>query len=104
MAFMNHSCRPTAVVQASALDFRAAVDLKEGDEITFFYPSTEWDMVRPFKCLCGARKCIGIVAGAQYLSIHILKRYFINSHIQKLVADAFLRVRPEYANTMLALP
>jgi SET domain len=104
IAFLNHSCRPTAVVQAPALDVRAAVDLKEGDEITFFYPSTEWDMVRPFKCLCGARNCIGFVAGAQYLSIDILKRYFINPHIQKLAAGAFRRVGPEDASTMLALP
>jgi hypothetical protein len=55
VAFMNHSCRPTAIVQAQALSVRAAVDLKEGDEITFFYPSTEWDMLRPFECLCRAR-------------------------------------------------
>src|SRR5271167_540164 len=43
MAFMNHSCRPTSIVEAQALRVRAAVDLKAGDEITFFYPSTEWD-------------------------------------------------------------
>jgi len=38
MAFMNHSCRPTAVVQASALDVRAAVDLKEGGRDYFILP------------------------------------------------------------------
>jgi SET domain-containing protein len=92
MAFMNHSCRPTSIVQAQALGVRTAVDLKEGDEITFFYPSTEWDMVRPFECLCGARECIGFIAGAQHLSIEILRRYFINAHIQKLAAEAFLPV------------
>lgn len=26
--------------------------LKEGDELTFFYPSTEWSMAQPFDCLC----------------------------------------------------
>ena len=93
MAFMNHSCQPTSIVQARALCVRAAVDLKAGDEITFFYPSTEWDMVRPFECLCGARECIGFVAGAQYLSIDILRRYFINSHIQELAAEASLHGR-----------
>jgi len=91
IAYMNHSCRPTSIVQA--LGVRAAVDLKSGDEITFFYPSTEWDMVRPFECLCGACDCIGFVAGAQYLSTAILGRYFINSHIQELAVEAFLHCR-----------
>jgi hypothetical protein len=93
IAYMNHSCQPTSIVQAQELGVRAAVDLKAGDEITFFYPSTEWDMVRPFDCLCGARDCIGFVAGAQYLSIDILRRYFINSHIQELAVEAFLHGR-----------
>jgi len=86
LAFMNHSCRPSANVQAQALGVFAAVELKAGDEVTFFYPSTEWEMVRPFECLCGLPDCIGFVAGAQYLPIDILRRYFINSHIQKLAA------------------
>jgi len=90
MAYMNHSCQPTSIVQTRALGVRAAVDLKPGDEITFFYPSTEWNMVRPFECLCGARECIGFVAGAQYLSTEILRRYFINPHIQELTAEAFI--------------
>jgi len=90
MAFMNHSCRPTSIVEAQALRVRAAVDLKAGDEITFFYPSTEWDMVRPFECLCGAHNCIGFVAGAQYLPIDSLRRYFINSHIRELLLEAVL--------------
>jgi hypothetical protein len=89
---MNHSCRPTSIVLAHALCVRAATDLKAGDEITFFYPSTEWDMVRPFECLCGAHNCIGFVAGAQHLCIATLRRYFLNAHIQELAAEAFLAV------------
>jgi SET domain len=93
MAFMNHSCRPTSIVQVQAMGVRAAVDLKQGDEITFFYPSTEWDMVRPFECLCGADDCVGFVAGAQYLSTDILRRYFINPHIQELFGETLIRCR-----------
>ena len=28
--------------------------ISEGDELTFFYPSTEWAMAEPFECGCGA--------------------------------------------------
>jgi hypothetical protein len=91
IALMNHSCRPTSIVHALTLGVFAAVDLKAGDEVTFFYPSTEWEMVRPFDCLCGAPACIRFVAGAQCLSTDVLKRYFINCHIQKLTAKPFLR-------------
>lgn len=28
--------------------------LAEGQDITFFYPSTEWDMAQGFDCACGA--------------------------------------------------
>jgi hypothetical protein len=93
MAFINHSCRPTSIVQAEAAGIRAAVDLKEGDEITFFYPSTEWDMVRSFKCLCGTDHCLSFVAGARYLPIDTLRRYFINPHIQELFVETLLRCR-----------
>lgn len=88
IAFMNHSCSPTAIVDAQTLQLVAARELRIGEEITFFYPSTEWKMVRPFQCLCDAPNCISYVAGAKYLSSDILKQYFINPHIRKLAAIA----------------
>lgn len=94
IAFMNHSCRPTSVVQAQALGVLASVELKAADEVTFFYPSTEWGMVRPFDCLCGAPDCIGFVAGAHFLPLYILSRYFINPHIRSLVATALSQCHP----------
>jgi len=35
--------------------------LKKGDDITFFYPSTEWDMAQGFDCNCGAKVCLTAV-------------------------------------------
>lgn len=29
--------------------------IKKGGDITFFYPSTEWDMAQGFDCSCGAK-------------------------------------------------
>lgn len=87
LAFINHSCRPSAVIVTQDRAVRAFTELKAGEEVTFFYPSTEWEMVRPFECSCGGPDCIGYVAGARYLSAAIFKRYFINPHIRQLSAQ-----------------
>lgn len=46
----------------------ALQDVAPGAELTFFYPSTEWDMETPFDCCCGAAGCLGRIAGAKHLS------------------------------------
>jgi len=84
LAYLNHACRPNVFVDTAALAVVAARDIAAGDELTFFYPSTEWDMARPFVCLCGAPECIRLVAGAKYLSLDTLSRYFINTHIRDM--------------------
>jgi SET domain len=86
LAFMNHSCRPSAIVVTCELAVRAWTALKVGEEVTFFYPSTEWKMVRPFDCLCGAPDCIRHVAGAEDLPVDLLARYHVNFHIRKLAS------------------
>ena len=91
-SFLNHSCRPTAIVLTPQAEFRAWEELKIGEEVTFFYPSTEWEMVRPFVCLCGAPGCIRYVAGAKYLSADLLGHYFISPHVRTLVATALAQV------------
>lgn len=88
LAYLNHSCQPNVIVDTSALEVRAARDIAAGEELTFFYPSTEWEMDRPFICLCGAPQCIRLVAGAKYLSIDTLSRYFINRHIRDMALAA----------------
>jgi hypothetical protein len=90
LAFINHSCRPSAVIVTQDRAVRAFTELKTGEEVTFFYPSTEWEMVRPFECSCGGPDCIGYVAGARYLSAAIFKRYFINPHIRQLKVQQYL--------------
>lgn len=64
-------------------------DLREGDDLTFFYPSTEWEFSRPFECLCGAGegKCVGKVQGAGVFGKEELERWFVNEHIWELVKE-----------------
>jgi len=63
-------------------------DIGAGEELTCFYPSTEWDMVRPFVCRCGAPHCVRFVTGARYLSADVLGRHFVNAHIRRLLTAA----------------
>ena len=97
LAYLNHSCRPTTVVDTSALAVSAARDIAAGEELTFFYPSTEWEMDRPFVCLCGAPQCIRLVAGAKYLSIDTLSRHFVNAHIRQIIVETLSSSLSEHA-------
>ena len=106
---MNHSCAPTVELVLYAPDadgeyqngiggeVRVARDrdLAVGDELTFFYPSTEWDCVSPFRYLCGlsssskeeGKRCIRTQRGSKYLSDEVLGRYLFNKHIHSFLAE-----------------
>jgi hypothetical protein len=91
LTYLNHSCQPNTLIDATAMAIYAARDLAAGEELTFFYPSTEWEMGSPFVCLCGAPGCLGLVGGAKFLSLEVLSRYFINRHIRDLAVAALDR-------------
>ncbi|KAJ9104432.1 hypothetical protein QFC21_001927 [Naganishia friedmannii] len=60
----------------------------KGEVLTFFYPSTEWDMGAPFDCNCGESNCLGTIRGAKHLSLAQLKQQeFINLHIMQRKLD-----------------
>ncbi|GAB7357785.1 hypothetical protein MBLNU459_g0432t1 [Dothideomycetes sp. NU459] len=89
LLYMNHSCAPSLEVDATRMEVRVARgrDLAVGDDLTFFYPSTEWEFSRPFECLCGAGEgvCVGRVEGAKAFSEAELERWFVNEHILAMV-------------------
>jgi hypothetical protein len=88
LAYLNHSCEPNTIVDTTALTVTAARDIAPGEELNFFYPSTEWKMDQPFICQCGAHHCLRLVAGAKYLSVDILSRYFLNEHVREMLASS----------------
>jgi hypothetical protein len=58
--YLNHSCHPTAHVDTERLCVVALRDLEAGEEVTFNYLTTEWDMVEPFVCSCdGQERLVG---------------------------------------------
>ncbi|KAF9191073.1 hypothetical protein BGZ51_007782 [Haplosporangium sp. Z 767] len=57
------------------------------DPLTFFYPSSEWEMDQPFPCWCGATKCCKSIQGAKFLPTEVMDRYFVASHIKELLKE-----------------
>lgn len=95
IAYLNHACDPSAAVDTEAMALIALRELGIGDELTFFYPSTEWEMSHPFVCRCGVPGCVRVVAGAKYLPADVLSRYFINRHVRELLLAAVSAPLPD---------
>ncbi len=64
--YLNHSCHPNARVHGDALLVLAVADIAPGEEVTFDYSSSEWDMAEPFVCTCDGRA--RLVRGYKHLS------------------------------------
>lgn len=86
LSFMNHSCDPSVFVNVVQGTIVALRDLRRGDDVTFFYPSTEWKMSSPFTCKCGSSSCLRSIAGASQLSSLQRKHYKLSPHIERLCA------------------
>ncbi|ELU41080.1 SET domain-containing protein [Rhizoctonia solani AG-1 IA] len=91
LVYANHSCLPNVIVDVSSNDsdewhFRALRDISPGDNLTFFYPSTEWDMTQAFNCKCQEK--VRMIRGARYLAYdEVEARGFINAHITRLMEE-----------------
>jgi hypothetical protein len=91
LVYINHSCEPNVAFDLSSPDsskwhIKALKRLEAGTYVTFFYPSTEWDMDQAFDCTCRAPNCLGRIQGAKYLSkAELISREFINPWILNLV-------------------
>lgn len=87
LAALNHSCDPNVILDTENMEMVAARDIEKGEELYFFYPSTEWQMDAPFICLCGSTNCINVVAGARFLPLSTLERHYLNPHIRDLMIE-----------------
>ncbi|KAI9306311.1 hypothetical protein BJ944DRAFT_263758 [Cunninghamella echinulata] len=87
LLYLNHSCDPTTFLDVNQLSLKALKPLNVGDELTFFYPSTEWDIAQQFDCWCGSPKCIKVVKGAKYLPTEVLEQFELSQHIKDLLSE-----------------
>lgn len=62
-----------------------AAGIKAGDELSFFYPSTEWNMAQGFDCFCGTPTCRGRIDGAGNMKPEQLEGVFLNSYIREML-------------------
>jgi len=70
--FINHSCNPNTKINFNTMNFVAIKDIKKGEEITYNYLTTEYDLVKQktdFKCECGSKNCFEHIRGFKYLSL-----------------------------------
>ncbi|CAH0041475.1 unnamed protein product [Clonostachys solani] len=88
LLYINHSCDPSLIFDTTNFNILVGPNgLKPGDELTFFYPSTEWSMAQPFECLCGTSRCRGTIAGAKDMTHSKLEGYWLNTHIRELLEN-----------------
>lgn len=83
---VNHSCEPNVAFDMAQLALVALRDLRAGEELVYFYPSTEWQMAQPFRCGCGTPSCLGQIDGAAQLPRPILERYALSPFVQASLA------------------
>ncbi len=86
LQYINHSCEPNVFFDTAAGELIALKDLLPEEELTFFYPSTEWKMKQPFHCYCGSTGCLGEIRGAAYLPKDAQEKYRFTGFIQQQLA------------------
>ncbi|MDZ4832259.1 MAG: SET domain-containing protein-lysine N-methyltransferase [Candidatus Melainabacteria bacterium] len=94
--FTNHSCNPNGVVgfRSGRPYFVAGRDIADGEELTFNYNTTEYDMFEQeevmkapcvFKCNCKTSHCLGRIMGFRYLSIE--QKLTLRAHLSPYLAE-----------------
>jgi hypothetical protein len=102
LAALNHSCDPNVILDTANLLVYARKDIEKGEELSFFYPATEWEMDAPFICLCGSSSCIHVVAGARFLPLSTLEYHFLNKHIRELMIELLNNTELHLKNLAMA--
>ncbi len=97
--YLNHCCDPNLNVRSSAeggYDFLARRAIAAGDEVTFDYGTTEYEIVTEGPCLCGAAACTGRMLGFKDWSPERKARYgvFVADYLKTSVRSG--RSGPTY--------
>ncbi len=78
---INHSCNPNVFFDTTNMQLVAIQEIRAGEELTFLYPSTEWEMDQSFNCFCCNKNCLNMIQGAKFINIDILKSYRLTDFI-----------------------
>ncbi len=75
---INHSCDPNTGIRSNdcrGYNFIALRDIKVGEEITWNYETTEYEIIHMKKCTCGSKNCRGYVRGYKFLDKKTRDKY-----------------------------
>jgi hypothetical protein len=86
LRYLNHSCAPNTFLDIEAGCVVALRELRIEEELTFFYPSTEWIMQSPFECACAAPHCQKQIRGAAFIPTSVLLSYRLSPVVSQLLA------------------
>ena len=94
LKYLNHSCEPNIFVDTNRKALISTKKIAAGEELTFFYPSTEWQMTEAFTCGCGSENCLNTIQGAAYLTYDQLVKYKLSDYvIQKYASLAAIQAK-----------
>jgi hypothetical protein len=82
LQYINHSCAPNVFFNTTTMQLQCLKNIKVGNELTFFYPSTEWQMTQPFVCNCKNNSCLQLINGAANLDVATLAKYQLTDFIK----------------------
>jgi hypothetical protein len=88
LELINHGCDPNVAFDVQRWALVALSPIAPRDELTFFYPSTEWVMASPFTCACQSARCLGTIAGASRAPAGSLAGHVLAPHSERLLAGA----------------
>jgi hypothetical protein len=91
LQYINHGCDPNVFFDTTAMHVVALKQIGIEEEMTFFYPSTEWKMTQSFDCYCGCPGCLGRIQGAYFLSKQAQEHYRFTDFIQQQLAKKSAR-------------
>ena len=88
---LNHACDPNTGIannEKESFNFIALRDIDAGEEITWDYETTEWDLVGIFDCQCEATQCRGQLRGFPSLDQALVHSYgaYIADYIKRFLA------------------
>jgi SET domain len=83
LQYINHSCEPNVFFDTESFELIALKDVQIGNELSFFYPSTEWEMDQPFVCNCKSSNCLQLINGASFLEKSTLQKYKLTAFIKQ---------------------
>lgn len=89
VAYLNHSCNPSAYLESAGLTIRALRDIEPGEEITVNYLASEYDLHTKFACQSGSPGCYGQIPGFRYLTAEEQRRLLplLSDHLRRKLAQ-----------------